>query len=170
MRMLRRIQPAKDDENMKSLRIDPTNGLCAAIFIAFGVFFAIQSLSLDIGTAFRMGPGYFPLLLACVLILLGLIILIQAARVGSEPIGSLAWRGMLFVLPAPIFFGLTVRGLGFVPALFCTALIAAFASHRMRPGIALLLAAVLTLFSVVVFSYGLGLPFRRFGPWLAWQG
>ena len=36
---------------------------------------------------------------------------------------------MLFILPAPIFFGLTVRGLGFVPALFLTALIAAFASH-----------------------------------------
>lgn len=153
---------------MKSLRIDPTNGLCAAVFIAFGAFFAIQSLGLEIGSAFRMGPGYFPLLLASILILLGLVILVQATRAGSEPIGPPAWRGILFILPAPVFFGLTMRGLGFVPALFCTALIAAFASHRMRPGIALLLAAGLTLFSVVVFSYALGLPFRRFGPWLAW--
>ena len=45
-------------------------------------------------------------------------------RVEGEPIGPIAWRGMLFILPAPIFFGLTVRGLGFVPSLFLTALIA----------------------------------------------
>jgi hypothetical protein len=73
---------------------------------------------------------------------------------------------MLFILPAPIFFGLTVRGLGFVPSIFLTALIAAFASGRMKPLTALVLSAGLTLFSVLVFSYALGLPFQRFGPWL----
>ena len=88
----------------------------------------MQSLGLEIGTAFRMGPGYFPLVLAIVLILLGAIILVQAVRVEGEPIGPIAWRGMLFILPAPIFFGLTVRGLGFVPSIFLTALIASFAS------------------------------------------
>ena len=49
---------------MKPIAIDPTNGLCGAIFIAVGLLFAYQCLSLDIGTAFRMGPGYFPLVLA----------------------------------------------------------------------------------------------------------
>ena len=151
---------------MKPIAIDPTNGLCGAIFIGGGLFFAYQSLTLDIGTAFRMGPGYFPLVLAIVLVALGLIVLVQAMRVAGEPIGPIAWRGMAFILPAPIFFGLTVRGLGFVPAVFLTALIAAFASRRMGLGMALLLSAALTLFSVAVFSYALGLPFQRFGPWL----
>jgi hypothetical protein len=153
---------------MKPISIDPTNALCGAIFVATGGFFAWQSLGLEIGTAFRMGPGYFPLLLSMVLILLGLIVLAQAIRVRGGPVGPIAWRGMLFILPAPIFFGLTVRGLGFVPSIFLTALIAAFASHRMRPAPALLLSGGLTLFAVVVFSYGLGLPFQRFGPWLNW--
>jgi putative tricarboxylic transport membrane protein len=151
---------------MKSIGIDPTNGLCGAIFVALGVFFGWQSLNLEIGTAFRMGPGYFPLVLALILIALGVIVLVQAARAGSEPIGPIAWRGMLFILPAPIFFGLTVRGLGFVPSIFLTALIASFASTRMKPLAALLLSAGVTLFSVAVFSYALGLPFQRFGPWL----
>ncbi len=151
---------------MKKLAIDPTNGFCGLLFVAFGIFFMVQSFGLGIGNAFRMGPGYFPLVLSGVLILLGLVILIQATRVEGEPVGPIAWRGMLFILPAPVFFGLTVRGLGFVPSLFITALIAAFASHKMRPGMALLLAAALTLFATFVFSYALGLPFRRFGPWL----
>ena len=126
----------------------------------------MQSLGLNIGTALRMGPGYFPLVLSGILILLALVVLVQAVRFEGEPVGPIAWRGMVFILPAPVLFGLTVRGLGFVPALFVTALIAAFASHRMRPGLALLLAGGLTLFATIVFSYALGLPFRRFGPWL----
>lgn len=151
---------------MQTLRIDPANALCGVLFVAFGLFFGIQSLGLEFGTTTRMGPGYAPLVLSGILILLGLVIIVQAARVAGEPVGPIAWRGMLFILPPPVFFGLTVRGLGFVPALFVTALIAAFASHRMRPGLALLLAASLTLFATIVFSYALGLPFRRFGPWL----
>ena len=118
---------------MKPITIDTANGLCAALFIGLGAFFAIESLGLEIGTAFRMGPGYFPLLLSAALVILGLIILVQATRVEGEPIGLIAWRGMLLILPAPIFFGLTVRGLGFLPSIFLTALIASFASQRMKP-------------------------------------
>ncbi|HET9534720.1 MAG TPA: tripartite tricarboxylate transporter TctB family protein [Mesorhizobium sp.] len=152
---------------MKSIGIDLTNGLCGVIFVAVGLIFGYQSWNLEIGTAFRMGPGYFPLVLSIILILLGIVVFVQATRVAGEPVGPIAWRGMLFILPAPIFFGLTVRGLGFVPSIFLTAMIAAFASSRMRPGMALLLSAGLTLFSVIVFSYALGLPFQRFGPWLS---
>ncbi|MGE0238657.1 MAG: tripartite tricarboxylate transporter TctB family protein [Parvibaculaceae bacterium] len=151
---------------MKSLQIDSVNGLCGALFIALGLIFAWQSWTLDMGTALRMGPGYFPSMLAVVLLLLGIVILIQATRVKGEPIGPIAWRGMLLILPAPVFFGLTVRGLGFVPAIFLTALIASFASLRMKPVMALSLSAAVTLFSYAVFTRGLGLPFRTFGPWL----
>jgi hypothetical protein len=150
---------------MKSLSLDTTNALCGALFIGLGGFFIYQSLGLELGSAFKMGPGYFPLFLAAILTFLGIVIIIQSARVQGEPLGPIAWRGMLFILPAPIFFGLTVRGLGFVPSLFFTALIACFASQRMRPLTALVLSAALTVFSVAVFSYALGLPFQRFGPW-----
>lgn len=153
---------------MNSLKFDTANLICGLLLIATGLFFAYQSFELELGTAFRMGPGYFPFILACALILFGAIILIQSMRADGGPIGALALRGMVFILPAPIFFGLTVRGLGFVPSIFVTALIASFASGRMKPLTALVLSAALTVFSVAVFSYGLGLPFRRFGPWLGY--
>jgi hypothetical protein len=150
---------------MKQLQFDSTNAICGLVFVALGGFFVYQCLNLDLGTAVRMGPGFFPLILACVLTFLGLVVLVQATRVKGEPIAPLALRGMLFILPAPVFFGLTVRGLGFVPSLFFTALIAAFASSRMKPTMALALAVAITVFSALVFSYALGLPFERFGPW-----
>lgn len=152
---------------MKNISIDWTDALAGLVFVLFGLFFGVQALGLEIGTAFRMGPGYFPLVLSAILILLGVFIIASAIHDrGSDGIGTLAWRGVLFILPAPIFFGLTVRGLGFVPAIFVTTLIAALASFKMRLHWALVLAASVTLFATVVFSYGLGLPFRRFGPWL----
>ena len=150
---------------MNNLSFDRTNLLCGLVFIGAGLFFAIQSLGLEIGTSFRMGPGYFPIVLAGLLILLGVIIALQSFRQQGEPFDALAWRGMLFILPAPVIFGLTVRGLGFVPSLFLAAFVACFASHKMTVGWALILSFAITLFSVVVFSYALGLPFERFGPW-----
>lgn len=150
---------------MNNPSFDRTNLLCGLVFIGAGLFFAIQSLGLKIGTSFRMGPGYFPLVLAGLLVLLGLVILIQSLRKEGEPIGPIAWRGMLFILPAPVIFGLTVRGLGFVPSLFLCAFIACFASHKMTVIWALILSLAITVFSVAVFSYALGLPFERFGPW-----
>jgi len=151
---------------MNKAVVDPASLLCGAIFIGFGVFFAVQSLGLEIGNAFRMGPGYLPLILAGILIVLGLVIVVQGFGSKDEETQHIAWRGMLFILPAPIFFGLTVRDLGFVPAIFCTALIASFASARMRPLHALAVSAAVTVFSTSVFVKGLGLPFVLFGPWL----
>jgi hypothetical protein len=152
---------------MKKITIDWTDALAGAVFILFGLVFGAQSLGLEIGTPLRMGPGYFPLVLSGILLLLGGSIVASAVRSGrGEGIGPVAWRGLLFILPAPIFFGLTVRGLGFVPAVFLTTLIAGLASQKMRLHSALLLAAGVTVFATLVFSYGLGLPFRRFGPWL----
>lgn len=151
---------------MTSRSIDRTNAICGLVFIATGLFFAAQSLTLELGTALRMGPGMFPLILALVLTLLGGIILLQATRSTGEPWEPLARRGMIFILPAPVLFGMTVRGLGFVPALFLAAFFASFASRRMKPLWAFVLALAITLFSLGVFSYALGLPFERFGPWL----
>lgn len=145
---------------------DRANLACGLIFIAFGLYFGVNALTLDLGTAFRMGPGYFPLVLAALLIVLGAVIVIQAFRIEGESIGHIAWRGGLLILPAPIFFGLTVRGLGFVPAIFITCLIASFASHKMKPATAFVVSAAVTVFATTVFVRMLGLPFRLVGPWL----
>lgn len=145
---------------------DKTDLATGLLLMAVAAFFGWQTRGLELGTSLRMGPGYFPLLLSGLLFVLGAVIALKSLGREGEPFGRIAWRGILFILPAPVFFGLTVRGLGFVPALFVTTLIASQASVRMRPAYALILAVMVTLLSTLIFSYGLGLPFRRFGPWL----
>jgi Tripartite tricarboxylate transporter TctB family len=137
------------------------------LFIFFGVVFGLSALGLEMGTTLRMGPGYFPMGLALILMGLGLAIVVSALGSVGEDVGSFAWRGMILILAAPVFFGLTLRGLGLVPSLFATTLIAALAAPKLRLTGALVLALAVTVFATLVFSYGLGLPFRRFGPWLA---
>lgn len=135
--------------------------LAGLIFIAFGVAFGYASLNYQIGTAFRMGPGYFPLVLSAIIVLLGIVIMAPAMT-------GLPWRGLVLIIGALIFFGLTVRGLGLAPSLFVTALMSAFASRQTGPVGAVLIAAFLTAVSMLIFVWALGLPLRPIGPWLPW--
>ncbi|MCZ0962624.1 tripartite tricarboxylate transporter TctB family protein, partial [Paracoccus benzoatiresistens] len=86
---------------------DQTDIAAGLFFMALGGFFGWQALQMEIGTSLRMGPGYFPIVLSGLLFLLGAVILFKAfGRPDDEPFGRIAWRGILFILPAPIFFGL----------------------------------------------------------------
>jgi hypothetical protein len=143
--------------------------LAGAIFIALGLVFLIGALGLERGTAFRMGPGYFPLVLAGLLVLIGAAIALRALREEELAINmhAVPWRGLVLILGAPVLFGLTVRGLGLLPAIAIVALISSFASRRMKPVLAAGITVVLTVFCVLVFNVGLGLPIRLIGPWLS---
>lgn len=160
---MRRSQRITD---MKPEGTDRSTIAAGALFLAIGALFGWQSLGLEMGTALRMGPGFFPLILAGVLMLLGLLVVLSGLKGAGDAWGPMAWAGMAFILPAPVIFGLTVRGLGFVPAIFLVTLVAGFAARRLAIWQVLLLAVAVTVFATLVFSYGLALPYRRFGPWL----
>ena len=138
-----------------------------ALFIFLGLGFGLNAyLSLDLGTAVRMGPGYFPLLLSGLLVILGAAILLRAFGTPNEAWGAFAWRGMLFITLGPILFGALIQGLGLVPSLAIIAFITSFASQRMSLPLAIALSAGLVVFCVAVFHWGLGSPIRLFGSWM----
>jgi hypothetical protein len=115
-----------------------------------------------------MGPGYFPIVLASALGVLGVAIMVKGvtAAASDTPIGPVPWRGAVLVLGALIFFGATVRGLGLVLALFGAGFLSANASRSNSPVAAAIIAAALTLACVLIFYYGLGVAVPLFGPWL----
>ena len=140
------------------------------LFIAIAAVFAVGTLDLDLGTPLRLGPGAFPLLLAGVLALLGLIIVVQAFRHPVAHVVTVPWRGIVLIILAPVLFGLTVRGLGLVASIALVVAVAAYASRRMSLKLAIAITGGLTLFCVLVFKVGLGLPLRLVGPWLGGLG
>jgi Tripartite tricarboxylate transporter TctB family len=140
--------------------------LLGAIFALIGAGFVIASRGLELGTAQRMGPGFFPLLLASVLVLLGVAIAAQLFFTVEQPLGQVPWRGLVLILAAPVLFGITVRGLGLVGAVALAVATSTFASRRAGLMLGGFLTLGLTIFCVLVFSYGLGLPIPLRGPWL----
>lgn len=136
------------------------------VFVLFGLYFLISTLrTLDVGSALRMGPGYFPMLLSGLLVLVGFIIAVRSLRAENIEVGPVAWRGIVFVAGAPVFFGATISHLGLIPCVFLTCLIAVFGSRDVSPVSAILTSLVLTVFCVALFGYGLGLPIPLFGSW-----
>jgi hypothetical protein len=140
--------------------------LAGAVFVAFGLAFAVTSATYEVGTPQRMGPGYFPLVLGGLLALLGVLIIVKGLVAGAHPIGAVPWRSVVLLLVAVLFFAATVRGLGLVPALFVTTLLAALAGRQPGIGQAVVIAAGLTALSVVIFVLALQLRLPLLGPWL----
>ena len=101
------------------------------IIMTIGTGFLVYSQALDIGTASRMGPGYFPIILSILMILLGLVIAGLALRgpTTEHSFGQVPWRGVLLLIGAVLFFGFALRGLGLAPAVLIVVLVTAWASR-----------------------------------------
>jgi hypothetical protein len=142
--------------------------LSGLIFVGFAAAFGYAATGYELGTAFRMGPGYFPLVLAGLMALLGVLIVAKGvtAAAAEGEIGPVPWRGVVLILAALVYFGAGIRGLGLVPSLFGAALLSALASRSNGPVSALVIALALTLLCIMIFHYGLGLPVPLLGPWL----
>ena len=96
--------------NIKSQK-DFFSGL---MFLIVGGGFAYGATSYSIGTAARMGPGYFPLLLGVILSILGAFVLffsLVVERPDHDPVGKFAWAPILYVLGSNISFGIMLVGL-----------------------------------------------------------
>ena len=141
--------------------------LAGGIFVALGAAFALGSLTYDIGSPLRMGPGYVPLALGILLAGLGVLVIGKGFIAGrGDVIGEVDWRALILVAASLIFFGLTVRGLGVIGALFGAALLAALARSATTVREAVLIAAGLTVLSVVIFVVALQLRLPLIGTWI----
>jgi Tripartite tricarboxylate transporter TctB family len=141
--------------------------LAGGTFVVFGLAFAITSATYDIGSLLRMGPGYFPLVLGSILVVLGILIVIKAFVAGEgDDLGPVPWKALGLLVVALLFFGFTVRDLGLVPSLLVTVFLAAMAGRSARVIPSAVIAASLTALSVLIFVIVLQLRLPYFGPWL----
>jgi putative tricarboxylic transport membrane protein len=135
------------------------------IYIAVGSAAIFMSRDYGMGTAVKMGPAYFPNVLSALLILIGSLSVIRAFLKQGTPIGTVAWKGLVLIIAATVLFGFIVRGAGLAIALPLLIMISAYASTRFRWKYALALAAGVTVFCILIFQVGLGVPLPILGSW-----
>jgi hypothetical protein len=149
------------------LGIVRNNLVCGGVFACVGLFFVVNAWrTLPVGEASSMGPGYFPIGLGLLLIVLGLVVGFGESTPDTRDVPPFPWRGVTLVTGSVLFFGLTVRLLGFAPSLLVSTFVAGLATGRLKPAPALVLSAVVTVFSIAIFVIGLGMPYPVIGPWL----
>jgi len=146
-----------------SIRIRSPREFCAGlIFLFFGVLAAYIARDYPMGSAVRMGPGYFPYILGILLALLGVVICLKGLVVHGERIESASLRALLLVLGAVGVFAGTIESAGIVIATTLLVGIGAAASPESRLREVAVLVVFLLALAVGVFTYGLGLPFKIF--------
>jgi hypothetical protein len=127
------------------------------LLVGIGAIYLAASLTLSIGSAVRMGSGYFPMIVSGLLCLVGIATVFSGINQVDKPEAVPAWRSLAKIITAVILFGACIRGVGLIPAVMITALLSCWATGQLRLHQALITAVLLALFCWAVFIVGLGL-------------
>lgn len=132
------------------------------LMIAIGSFAAIYGQRYDMGQLQQMGPGYFPVVLGSILVLLGIFIAVPAFfRAGTSI--EIQWRSLFWVSASLLLFAGLLDIVGVVFATIVCVVTSSMASTLpMRTK--LILAASVALITYLIFSLGLGMQFPLW-PW-----
>jgi hypothetical protein len=132
-----------------------------AMFIALGLGFAWQATSYQMGTAARMGPGYFPFWLGIVLALLGAIVLMGSLmpKATETRVDRFDWRVVFLVIGSVLLYGVVLKFLGVYLSVFLLVIISSLASHEFNWKVAVANGIFLVVFVYLAFIKGLGLIF-----------
>ena len=152
---------------MHTLIKAPKDFWCGVMYVALGAAALWFGAEHPMGTAGQMGPGYFPKVLAAMLVLLGLLSLARSFVATGEPVTRLALKPLGLILAGCALFAFLLPTMGLAVALFVLCVVSAAASDKFRfePKIAAGLFALIVCCGLV-FVKGLGVPMPLLGSWL----
>ena len=138
------------------------------MFMVIGIVFAVGAYNYQMGTAARMGPGFFPRILGFIMAGLGVIIAgiglkNQAQFAATEGIGW-TWKPVIILTVAVVLFGITLPTLGMIIAISLLTFISGFAAHDKNYRELVMITVIMCLFCAGVFIWGLKLQMKLF-PW-----
>jgi hypothetical protein len=144
----------------------PKDFFAGLLFIAFGIAAIVIGSNYALGTAARMGPGYFPRILGILLISLGAILAIRALRLQGTPVPGFKWWPTTIVLGSVVLFGLVVEHIGLLVSTIGLIILSSSASHEFRWKEAIGSGIFFALLAVAVFVLGLKLQLPIWPPFL----
>ena len=138
------------------MRIRHPKDFCSGVmFMLFGAAAIFFAADYNIGSAAKMGPGYFPFALGALLAALGVTLLLRSVfwTKGSQAGPAFHLKPLVLVLSSVVLFGLLLRPLGLLVSTTLLVVVSSMASHEFRWKEALLNAAVLIVVVLLVFVY-----------------
>jgi putative tricarboxylic transport membrane protein len=145
------------------------NVIAGLILLVIATIAGWQASTLTLGTVRHIGPGMFPMVLAALIALIGIILvgtgLKESLRERERYHDRWPLRGPLFILGAAVVFGLAVRPLGLAAAGPLLVIVGGLASRETRWLELITFALGMTVFCIVLFKYLLSLPIPL-APWL----
>lgn len=144
------------------------------LMILLGLGIALKGATYRLGSPMHMGPGFFPTSLGVILVLVGIAIaapVFAPTADGEEQNESILpehpeWLAWACILLSPVFFIFFGRYFGMIPGTFACVFVAALGDKNKTWKSTIILATVVTIFGVVLFSYFLQVPM----PILTWGG
>lgn len=134
--------------------------LAGLLLVGIGALGFYTALDYPFGSALRMGPGYFPRVLSGIMIAFGLFILIRGILAAEKVKGVWGWKALAFIMASFVVFGWTMDRFGFIPALVAMFFLATLGGHEFKWKEVVILTAIMTVFAIGVFIYGLGMPYQ----------
>lgn len=139
---------------------NPRDFFAGLIFLLVGLLAAILARDYSMGSAVRMGPGYFPYFLGILLSSLGAVIGARSLVLHGPGIERVDPRALILVLAAVAAFAATIESAGIVVAATLLLAVGAAASRESRFSEVIAFTILLVALTVGVFVYGLRLPFK----------
>src|ERR1700689_259820 len=139
-----------------------------------GLGVALKGSTYRAGTLMHMGPGFLPTALGILLVLLGIAIA-AGSRASGEPghaeeqnilPAEPQWLAWFCILMSPVCFIFFGRYFGMAPGTFACVFVAALGDKGATWRAPTVLATVVTIFGVGLFSYVLQVPM----PIFTWRG
>ncbi len=130
------------------------------VFAGTGALAMFIARTYPFGTTLRMGPGYFPRVLGGILVCFGIYVMVRGLRKMEEIKGNWSIRALIVLPLSMVLFGVVMELAGFIPALVVLIFVSAASGREFKFTEVLLLTVFLTLLSVAMFIWGLGLPYQ----------
>lgn len=107
--------------------------LAGLVFFGLALMIGWRAVNYRLGTAASMGPGYFPLLLSVLLLILGVAITVQSLnRSGTIDWSITDLRSACAVLGSVIFFGLLIQQAGLLVTVIVTSAVCQMGARQLK--------------------------------------
>ncbi|WP_164736630.1 tripartite tricarboxylate transporter TctB family protein [Pararhodobacter zhoushanensis] len=136
-----------------------TIDVCAGAFIVLiGVLAIVESLSFEIGTTRRIGPGYFPFYVGLFMVVLGVVIALE--RLWTKSLADTEFsfpplRAPLLIMAAVVTFAVMVERFGLIPAVGVGVFLASLADTNTTLMQKLTVSVAVPLVATLIFKIGL---------------